>query len=215
MAITHIDSTQAQNGATSTTFACNVPAGVLDGDVLIAFAWQSTTSALSAPAGWTSVAASIQDSTDTHTMEAWYRIASSEPANYTWTGSGTSDKWVTQTALRGGEPNAPHASASNFDSTVNTTFAGPATVNITKRGMSLIAVGSQIATSGFSPPAGYTTQETLTTSNANYRGMMATKPEATIGNVGGQNYTHTGTDTGVVVHVVVAELPTQILCMVI
>ncbi len=63
----------------------NVPSGVANGDELIAaLTIQNTTPAMTAPGGWTLVT-SISNATANGQIRVYRRIASSEPASYTWT----------------------------------------------------------------------------------------------------------------------------------
>lgn len=66
----------ATNGAQS--LVINKPAGVVDGDVMIAVI--SSTGTYTPPSGWTSLGAL----TPSYRAEAWYRVASGEGASYTW-----------------------------------------------------------------------------------------------------------------------------------
>lgn len=66
----------ATNGAQS--LVINKPAGVVDGDVMIAVI--SSTGTYTPPGGWTSLGAL----TPASRAEVWYRVASGEGASYTW-----------------------------------------------------------------------------------------------------------------------------------
>lgn len=77
---------------TATSIAVNVPAGTVDGDVMVAvvFTTGGTGAEISAPAGWTTV-----NNTEVGTVLAvatFYRVASSEPASYTFTFDTTSSR---------------------------------------------------------------------------------------------------------------------------
>lgn len=70
------------NNADSTTDAVtiNVPSGTANGDIMLAFTSSGST-AFTAPSGWTQ----IYNTSNGAGMTAWYRVASSEPSNYTFT----------------------------------------------------------------------------------------------------------------------------------
>lgn len=75
----------------NTNLVVNVPAGVQDGDFLVLFVVADTdTATITLPAGWTEVPGSPQTRASSLTGRCAYRIASSEPASYTVTFSGSS-----------------------------------------------------------------------------------------------------------------------------
>lgn len=69
-----------------TNFPVQVPAGVQNGDLLIAEVHMSAAGTSSAPAGWTPLATRSL-------MTWWWRIASGEPASYNFTSSATQFGW--------------------------------------------------------------------------------------------------------------------------
>lgn len=79
MAIAHRASTTVE-GATTVAITNNVPAGVVNGDLLLWRISDTTTTIPATPAGWTL----LVSGTATATMVViWWRIAASEPASYT------------------------------------------------------------------------------------------------------------------------------------
>ena len=78
----------ATNSATAVTtgLVLNVPAGIQNGDVMIA-ALSASAGTIVKPAAWTALVT-------TATQGLWYRIASSEPASYTWTNGAVSANWA-------------------------------------------------------------------------------------------------------------------------
>jgi hypothetical protein len=73
------------NGAATVTV--NVPAGTVNGNLMIAQIWQTPqTAAAPTCAGWTQALATSNTS---DSLYLFYRYASSEPASYTFTGGGT------------------------------------------------------------------------------------------------------------------------------
>lgn len=80
MAITFVNEAHA-NGSGGTV-TVNVPAGVANGDVMVAFIHASDVSATT-PTGWTSLITTQPRSGEDFAL--YYRVAASEPASYTWT----------------------------------------------------------------------------------------------------------------------------------
>lgn len=79
-----VESTSTVAGAGS-GFTITKPSGTVDGDVLIAVAAASVADGWTPPAGWTSIAAVSSGPS----VAAWYRVASGEGANYTFTSGNT------------------------------------------------------------------------------------------------------------------------------
>lgn len=79
MAIAFRSATTAQGSATS--LVINVPAGTVNGDLLLLFGTNSLPSAYNTPAGWTPLESPGIGSTGDSAL--FYRVASSEPASYT------------------------------------------------------------------------------------------------------------------------------------
>lgn len=79
----HWQSAAIRSGANSADPVVDKPTGTVDGDLLIAVGCCSVSDTITAPAGWTQLAAS-----QAAYSKAWWKIASGEPANYTWLVSG-------------------------------------------------------------------------------------------------------------------------------
>lgn len=79
MAITLVGSTTAEASAT-TGVTNNVPAGVVNGDLLVWIVGQTTATLIATPtAGWTALQTGANTAVSLH---VWYRFAASEPASY-------------------------------------------------------------------------------------------------------------------------------------
>jgi hypothetical protein len=83
----------AANGAAPSTLAVSKPAGVVDGDALLAFVCISANQTITTePAGWTKLG---EEATGTATGDcrhaAYSKIAASEPSSWTWGWSGAAD----------------------------------------------------------------------------------------------------------------------------
>lgn len=79
--------TTATQGSAASSLALSVPSGVVNGNLLLAFHGNDagTANALTPPAGWTLVRNENDGGGFTFRLVCYYRIASSEPASYTWT----------------------------------------------------------------------------------------------------------------------------------
>lgn len=77
------------DGSSNTTIVGNVPTNAVNGDLLIAIAGAqagTNPATITPPAGWTTILTnSAENGQWTKPFHISYRIASSEPANYTWT----------------------------------------------------------------------------------------------------------------------------------
>lgn len=100
MTITFVASGSGSLGAAG-NFTVAAPAGVADGDLLIAVGSNEKAGGAvpSAPAGWTQLAAGSAEPW----LIVWCRIASGEPANYTFTANGGTGNAVIIGAYRGQE----------------------------------------------------------------------------------------------------------------
>jgi len=81
-------------GSPCISLTISVPAGVVNGDVMIAnIVASGTTSTIQAPAGWTLIRRTTSDMTlitvSYLEQAVYYRVAAGEPANYAWTSTGT------------------------------------------------------------------------------------------------------------------------------
>ena len=94
MPISFVASTSVAGFTTTpATVTSNVPAGVTDDDLMLAFITiSSNTTVIVPPAGWTELD-SISHNVNTPQRSAiYYRVASSEPASYAWAHDGT-NRW--------------------------------------------------------------------------------------------------------------------------
>src|SRR5438876_8156695 len=81
-------------GSPCISLTISAPAGVVNGDVMIAnIVASGTTSTIQAPAGWTLIRRTTSDMTlitvSYLEQAVYYRVAAAEPANYAWTSTGT------------------------------------------------------------------------------------------------------------------------------
>lgn len=88
----------------ATSIACDVPTGVADDDLLIAWVMhREGLGAITAPSGW-SLVSETQAGTFSQWLACYTRTASSEPASYTWSGSASSRKAAMMIALTSSGP---------------------------------------------------------------------------------------------------------------
>ena len=141
-------------GGAVQSWVMNKPSGVVDGDFLLMFIVQNNPLAFSAiPSGWTL----IQDSRADHggaNAITYYKIASSEPASYTWDyGSGFSERTsACLIALTGGTYDEI---GQTEDGSGSTTCVAPS-VTVDSAGSVIIAANGQKDTDYTSTPSGYT-----------------------------------------------------------
>lgn len=97
-------STAVAHNFGSSSVTCNVPAGVVDGDVMVAFAFTagSPQGGATADAAWGSSLTNAADATNGIEGRAWVRVASGEPASYSFgVANGTDDVVVLIAAYTG------------------------------------------------------------------------------------------------------------------
>lgn len=116
---------EAANGTASTSVVVTKPAGTADGDLLLAIISETGTGSITAPAGWTLLGS--QAASTTVTSAAYYKVASSEGASWTWTlgASVRNTYWVG--AFTGIDTSSPvYASSSAADTDGGLTVLTPA-----------------------------------------------------------------------------------------
>ncbi len=128
------------NIATSgTEIVVTAPAGIQNGDLLIAFAWSEIQQSSITCTGFTE----IDNANDAlHQARTFYKVASSESGDYTWTfASTTSGFGVHMVALSktGGTWVAP--TTAGYHNAAITTDTGVATGNVTTQNNSVLVVG--------------------------------------------------------------------------
>lgn len=82
--------TSASAQGDASTLVITKPASTVDGDLLIAILCSSGARTVSTLSGWTLITSGTNSDCNTY---AYYKIASSEGANYTWTYSGTNNNY--------------------------------------------------------------------------------------------------------------------------
>jgi hypothetical protein len=80
--------------ASSANLLLPTPVGVANNDIMIAGIYAETdTNTITPPAGWTSLFRQVN--TGAFMLEAFWKRAASEPANYTWTDATAGNQWMT------------------------------------------------------------------------------------------------------------------------
>jgi hypothetical protein len=150
------------SGGTSTNVVLNRPAGVVEGDLLVAVLGSDrdgTLAAMTAPAGWTERGAHTQ--TSCGFVKVWTKIAgASEPTSYTFPDSTSADAVGGMLAFHSYDPSAPLAVAPVFASSATAATAHPApSVTGVDGGMLVTAHfggANANATRSYTPPSGMT-----------------------------------------------------------
>jgi hypothetical protein len=129
MAITQIGAAESDSnsaGSTSGNLSVSVPAGVANGDVLIACVYKALDDVhtLTAPGGWTQIGSNANASANIQSS-VWRRTASSEPASYTWNISASGIWGVTQVAFRGVDTVAPVNTSASANGTTTDPYSCP------------------------------------------------------------------------------------------
>lgn len=146
----------ATNEASGTSVTVNVPSGTVDGDVMIAqISWMSNTvKTVTPPGGWTLLETDVNSAFEQRT---YVRVASSEPANYAWTFSGT----VRVEAGIGsfiGVDNTTPIDVSNGQFNSSSTSVTAPSVTTTVANALLVFCGSGNGQGTYTPPSGMTEQ---------------------------------------------------------
>lgn len=151
-AVTVRSSAAAASAVDGTTVTLNVPAGTVNGDLLIAVVTWLGTGAITAPAGWT-----LTNNWGAGTSPkqlTYYRTAASEPASYNWTisvGGSWSGGMVALTGHdSGGVP------AENIQYNPSSTSCSAPTRTASNAGAMLLYIGAASGTQTLTPPSGMT-----------------------------------------------------------
>lgn len=145
--------------AASVAGSCNVPAGTVDGDLLVAIVTSCATTPVGTtpPAGWTQFA-TFTHSANNIMVTGYRRIASSEPASYSWTatGGGNTCVAISMTRIVGTDPTTPiNVSATGSGNAVSP--IAPSVTTTVANCLVLIATAQRnTLDSAYTPPSGWT-----------------------------------------------------------
>lgn len=140
----------------------NVPAGVVDGDLLIAYGICAAGGTITATGAWTTHPNSFGGQ-----GPLFYRVASSEPASYTFTVSGTANSVVSIVAIRN-----PRAGANPIDVAANVAGASGnialPSVNAVNSNSLLVQLVAKLGSTSFTPPGTASERFDAAVAPANY-----------------------------------------------
>jgi hypothetical protein len=118
------------DSGTNTTISGNVPANVVDGNLMLAFALSGAPdnpASITNPAGWTSII--LETGVDGLYFRPYslsYRVANSEPSSYSWTvTSGATDDAVAIIRVTGANTSSPISGTPVVDHHLTTTPTSP------------------------------------------------------------------------------------------
>lgn len=161
--------------AATNSQAVNVPAGVVDGDLLILAVCFGTTGSMNALAGWTLLAGPhgiLRNSTSSiDNLNVYYRYASSEPASYTLGASANVIECGIMAAYKGVSPQttpvkAEYDATGPFDTTAVATSAASADPNVYDESIIYVFAGRGFgALNSFALSGGATINQSLVNTN--------------------------------------------------
>jgi hypothetical protein len=132
------------NDSASTGIIVPVPAGTQDGDQLIAVIGAILQTTITPPAGWTLIQA--QDAGANLRVWSYRRLASGEPANYTWTLASSTKNHGIMLGYTGVDSTSP-VTATSGTSSSGTSHASPA-VTVPNEGWLITHVAARHVTTG-------------------------------------------------------------------
>ena len=157
MAIAHIASTSAATpNTTSTTLTVNVPAGTLDGHVMVAFV--ASFGGANVPAdetGWTTIGSTDGGAS----IKTYRRVASSEPASYTFDALADGIIAVISTYSGVDTLNPINVSGAFLGSATEVTNEDAPSITTTADGCRLIFVNATQSVVTHTAPSGYTQRQ--------------------------------------------------------
>ncbi len=122
--------TASSSSQTGTSMTINKPTGTVDGDLMIAyFSGAVTGNTMTTLAGWTAIS-QLNTNDQSH---FFYKIASSEGSNYTWTHWNANNNVIigTITTFRNSNQTSPYEFITAYDSSSDTTATGSALTTAT------------------------------------------------------------------------------------
>lgn len=153
---------------TTSSLSINVPSGVVNGDVLICIVgFSGGATAYSAPAstGWTAIGSAFTSSTFSEC--AFWRVASSEPASYTFsvsTGAPTNCAGAMIALTNTASSGQPESSSSANDATASTTHSSPSATPLAATDALVAAFAVNVAGTFSGLTAGWTLAQQVASS---------------------------------------------------
>lgn len=148
MAIAHVGTSTTLNSSSATTVVVSVPGGTVNGHTLRAEITVIGQPTITAPGGWTLIG--TQDAGTTLRVATYWRAASSEPANYTWTLSSSFRAKGSITARSGIDTTTPLdvTPTSNGSTTSGTSHGTPSITPVTSGAWLETVVGARHGATG-------------------------------------------------------------------
>lgn len=193
MAIAYRSSSKATNSSTN-SLTVTAPSGIVNGDILVAVAYINGTQTVTAPAGWTQIDVVNPGTYFTARLYAFWKRASGESGDYTFSGSTTTRMYagiaVFSGCLYNGTPVDVYSSAIMSGSS-NTNLDLTAITTTVANTMIVAVAGCDGAGTGntFNAPTGFSTA--LTTTNRE-EPLAYYKAQAAAGSTGTVTCTSTG-----------------------
>lgn len=152
MAIAFRAAATGTRGGAASPCTVNVPAGVVNGDVMVAVVMAGGANTLTPPAGWTQldVAFSLGPS-----IGSWYRVASSEPASYNWTYSGSLNVTGIISAYSGVDTTTPVPQHSAWHRRTSSTLITGDSITTTVNGTWILHLGGDSSATTITQPSGW------------------------------------------------------------
>lgn len=155
----YLDSTVATSGGT-TSLACSAPAGLADGDVLVAGVIVGHPATVTEPSGWSLVYSSggIGTGPPDRQVLVYTKVAASEPGSWTWTISTTTGAVIEVVALTGRDPTAvPDDEAGQVNASSSSVTAPSITTTVDA--CDLVGIFGADGSRTFTAPGGMTERE--------------------------------------------------------
>lgn len=142
----------------------NKPTGTVDGDIIFAIFYSQysdpAVNSGSIPSGWTKLTSSTTANgpgLGTYKVSVFYKIASSEPSDYTWYWYTNMTKWGQNITYRGGfNPTNPVLNTSKTAYTTSNTTNRAASFAVDKENSTLVFIGLNGESATATPPSGFT-----------------------------------------------------------
>lgn len=160
MAAPVLRATAEVNIVANTSGTVNLPTGTVNGDIIFALVQHRGVYSNSQPSGWTLLGQGSGGASSGF-FELWYKVASGEPANYTWGFSASERIRILNISYQGGffDTGTPIDVVSSTGYTTSNTIARAASMNVTAANSPLFHFACVFRTSSttFTPPTSPTT----------------------------------------------------------
>ncbi len=162
----------------------NVPAGTVNGDVMVVGVQYGGSTQMTTPAGWTLINHVNNSFSTTQNLTTFYRVASSEPASYTWT-MPSLVCWITAAGSYSGVSNSSPVDAQTIVGVTTSTSLVANAVTTTAANDMIVTIfaGYNGTSTTWTPPGGQT--ERVDSNNTSVRSIeMNDSTQASVGSSG-------------------------------